>query len=70
VWTARGGLKLTAELGAASNPDPDRATWPAVARVGAIVSAMPWLDVDAGYQGRLNHAAPAQAFLAGATIHW
>ena len=29
-----------------------------------------WLDVDVGYQFRLNHAAPSQVILAGATVRW
>lgn len=68
LLTVRDGLRLTTEVGAAGNPDPDRGTWPAVARFGVIASMMLWLDVDAGYQMRLNHAAPDRVALAGASI--
>ncbi|NDP43298.1 MAG: transporter [Aromatoleum sp.] len=70
VWTVHQRLRLSAEIGTASNPDPERGTWPAVARFGAMVTVTPWLDVDAGYQTRRNHAAPEQTILAGATLRW
>jgi hypothetical protein len=63
-------LQLTGEVAADSNPDPTRATWPAVSRFGLIASVASWLDVDVGYQFRLNHAAPSQVILAGATVRW
>jgi Putative MetA-pathway of phenol degradation len=70
VWTARPAVKLSAEAGTASNPDPLRATWPLVARVGLIVVATRWMDLDIGYETRLNRAAPDQTMLAGATLRW
>jgi hypothetical protein len=70
VWAANAHLRFTAETAAASNPVPDRSTWPAVARFGAIATVASWLDVDVGYQTRLNRAAPTTVVLAGATLRW
>jgi hypothetical protein len=70
VWAASERLRVTAESGAATNPLAGRSTWPAVARFGAIAIVAPWLDVDIGYQTRLNHAAPRTVVLAGATVRW
>jgi hypothetical protein len=70
VWEVREGFKLAAEVNTASNPDPDRSTWPTVARIGVIWSLNKYWDVDAGYQAPLNHAAPDAAILVGATLRW
>jgi len=70
VWQPADRLRFSAEAAAYTPPDLARTTWQAVARIGAIVSITSWLDVDAGYQFRLNHAAPVQVLLAGATIRW
>jgi hypothetical protein len=40
------------------------------ARVGIVATVARPLDVDIGYQGRLNHAAPRQVILAGVTVRW
>jgi hypothetical protein len=58
------------EGAAQSNADPARGTWPAVARTGLIYSLTPMLDVDFGFQARLNGVAPRQVLLAGATLRW
>ena len=42
-----------------SNPTPASPQWPAVARAGVIYSVNAWLDVDAGFQARLNRASGA-----------
>jgi hypothetical protein len=70
VREVREGLKLGAEVDAASNPDPNRSPWPTVARIGVIWSLNKYWDVDVGYQAPLNHAAPDAAILAGATLRW
>jgi hypothetical protein len=70
VWAANERTRLTAECGAATNPLAGHSTWPAVARVGAIATVTSWLDVDVGYQARLDHAAPQTVVLAGATVRW
>jgi hypothetical protein len=53
-----------------SNPDPTNGQWPAVARTGLIYSVGPWLDLDAGFQARLNRSAARAVWLAGATFRW
>jgi hypothetical protein len=58
------------EATAVSNPDPLVAQWPAVARTGLIYSATKWLDLDAGYQARLNGSATRAVWLIGATLRW
>ncbi len=63
-------LKSFIEAATASNPDPGRSQWPAFARAGFICTVTPWLDVDVGYQARLNRAAARQIWLAGATLRW
>lgn len=70
VWAVHEGVKLSAEGGAASHPDRQRSTWPAVARFGVIWTLDKSWDVDLGYQTRLNRAAPEAAVLAGATLRW
>jgi hypothetical protein len=70
LWSASERWRFSAEVGGFTPPDPSRNTWQAVARFGAIATATPWLDVDVGYQLRLNHAAPVKVILAGATIRW
>lgn len=70
VWAAREDLKFSAEVGAAANPDPERSTWPSVARFGVIWTLDKYWDIDLGYQARLNRAAPEAAILAGATLRW
>ena len=69
VWQARDDLKLSAELGTFRSPDPSRG-WQALTRFGVIVSLASWLDIDAGYQLRLNKDAPVRVILAGATLRW
>jgi len=58
------------EVASYSNPDPGQSRWPAVARTGFIYSVSEWLDLDVGFQARLNASAPRAVFLAGATIRW
>ncbi len=70
LWQPAERFKFSAEAAAFTLPDPARNAWQAVARVGVIATLTPWLDVDAGYQFRLNHEAPVQVILAGATIRW
>ena len=70
VWQAREGLKLAAEVDTATNPDPDRSSWPTVTRVGVIWTLDKYWDLDVGYQAPLNDAAPDAAILVGATLRW
>jgi len=70
LWQPDERFKLSAETAAYTLPDPARSAWQAVARVGVIATLTPWLDIDAGYQFRLNREGPVQVVLAGATIRW
>ena len=58
------------ELAAFSNPDPANPQWPAVARTGVIYAVNDWMDVDAGFQARLNRSATRAVYLVGATVRW
>jgi hypothetical protein len=70
VFAANDELSLVADTAFDSNPDPLRPNWPGVLLVGAIYTLRPGLDIDFGYQTRLNHAAPAQQLLLGITYRW
>ncbi len=71
VWTVNASWRvLLLELAADTQVDSAQATPPAVARVGAIYTVTKGLDVDVGYQGRLNGAAPAAVLLVGLTVRW
>jgi hypothetical protein len=50
-----------------SNPDSRRSTPPAVVLAGLIYTARPGLDLDVGYRGHLNAAAPEWQWLLGIT---
>ena len=63
-------LQTFVEFATLSNLDPENRQWPAFARIGAIYSVNTWLDVDAGFQARLNRSATRAVWLAGATVHW
>jgi len=53
-----------------SNPDPANRRWPAIARTGFIYTVSESLDLDVGFQARLNASAPRAVVLAGATFRW
>lgn len=63
-------LRTFVEMAMFSDPDPANPQWPAVARTGLIYSVNAWLDVDAGFQARLNRSATRAVWLAGATLRW
>jgi hypothetical protein len=63
-------LRGFVEAATFSNPDPGDPQWPAVARTGAIYTVNGWLDVDAGFQARLNRSATRAVWLVGATVRW
>lgn len=69
-WSASDAWQLVSEVGIERNVSQADGTWPAAARLGVIFTVTPWLDLDVGYQGHLNHAAPRQVILAGATMRW
>lgn len=63
-------LRRFIEFASSSNADPINPQWPAVARTGLIYTVNAWLDVDAGFQARLNRSATRAVWLAGATLRW
>jgi hypothetical protein len=63
-------VRLVIDSAVFQHPDPSVHTWPAVALVGAIAHLPMGFDVDVGWQGRLNRAAPASVWLAGVTFRW
>jgi hypothetical protein len=63
-------LQSFIEVAAYSNPDPGNPQWPAFARTGVIYSVATWLDLDFGFQARLNRSATRAVWLAGATFRW
>ena len=70
LWTVREGLQLGLDLAADQNPLRASSQWPFVALVGAILTVGNGWDVDAGYQRGLNHSAPENQILVGATFRW
>jgi Putative MetA-pathway of phenol degradation len=71
VWTVNPSWKvLVLELAADSNVDSISSEWPAVARVGVIYTVKKGLDLDIGYQARLNQVAPSAELLVGITFRW
>ena len=70
LWNVRQGLQLGFDLAIDQNPLRKSNQWPAVAMIGAIYTLPQGWDVDAGYQRGLNHSAPRNQFLLGATLRW
>jgi hypothetical protein len=60
-------LFLVIDTAIDSNPDSRESTPPAVALAGVIYTARPGLDLDVGYRGRLDSAAPVRQWLLGIT---
>ena len=68
---AEGGWQLLLyDIAVDTNPERSRSVAPASVRFGAIYTPREGCDIDVGYQARLNHAAPAAAWLAGLTVRW
>ena len=67
TYTASERLFFVLDTAIDSNPDSTRATPPAVALTGVIYTVRPGLDLDVGYRGRLNSAAPQRQWLLGIT---
>jgi hypothetical protein len=63
-------LRTFIEFASFTNVDPTNTQMPAVARTGLIYTVNAWLDVDAGFQARLNRSATRAVWLAGATLRW
>lgn len=69
-WIANETVRFSVELIGNSPSDANVTRWAVATRVGAIATVTKWLDVDVGYQVRLNDAGPEAVALAGATIRW
>jgi hypothetical protein len=67
TYAANERVFLVLDTSIDSNPDSRQATPPAVALLGVIYTARPGLDLDVGYRGRLNNAAPIRQWLLGIT---
>jgi hypothetical protein len=63
-------VRMLVDVAVRQSADPVDARWPAVAVLGVIVRGPAGIDLDAGYQARLNAAAPAGLWQAGATFRW
>lgn len=70
LYTPRRGLQLGVDVAADQNPLRAMTQWPAIVLVGAIYTLNAFCDIDAGYQRRLNHSAPDNQYLIGATLRW
>jgi hypothetical protein len=70
LWRPRPGLQLGIDIITDQNPLRSDAQWPAAVLIGLIYTATPYLDLDCGFQRRLNHSAPDNQYLVGATLRW
>jgi hypothetical protein len=70
LWKPRPGLQIGIDVITDQNPLQSAAQWPAAALAGLIYSVTSFLDLDLGYQHRLNHSAPDNQYLLGATFRW
>lgn len=70
LWKPRSGLQLGIDVTTDQNPLRSAAQWPAAALAGCIYSVASFLDLDLGYQRRLNRSAPDNQYLLGATFRW
>ena len=70
LWKLQERLQLGFDFAVDQNPVKASSQWPAVALIGMIYSLSPSWDVDAGFQRGLNHSAPSNQFLLGATLRW
>jgi hypothetical protein len=70
LWTPRPKWQLGLDVIADQNPLRSSPQWPVAMLAGFIYSVTRSLDLDAGYQRGLNHSAPANQYLVGATVRW
>ena len=70
LWTPHPGYQIGIDIITDQNPLKSSAQWPATALVGFIYTATRSLDLDIGYERRLNHSAPDNQYLVGATLRW
>ena len=67
LYAASERLFLVLDTAVDSNPDSGQSAPAAVALAGVIYTARPGLDLDVGYRGRLDSAAPLRQWLLGIT---
>jgi hypothetical protein len=67
TYAASERLFLVLDAAVDSNPDSQQGKPPAVALLGLIYTARPGFDLDVGYRGRLDTAAPIRQWLLGIT---
>ncbi len=70
LWTPQVGWQVGVDVLVDQHPFKSVAQWPAAALIGGIYTVTPFLDVDLGYQRRLNQSAPDNQYLLGATFRW
>lgn len=70
VRNVREDVRLLADVATSRPEERDSGRWRAVALVGAIAHIPPGVDVDVGYQFRINNAGPSNMWLAGMTLRW
>jgi len=70
IWKPRPGLQVGIDVIADQNPLQSAGQWPAATLAGIIYTVTSFLDLDLGYQRRLNHSAPDNQYLLGATFRW
>ena len=68
VHSARDGIRVSAELGTAGEPNASRPSWLAVVRFGAIAMIAHRPGVGAGCRACVTRAAPGQRVLARAIV--
>jgi hypothetical protein len=70
LWKPQSGLQIGVDILADQHPLKSVAQWPAAALIGCIYTVTSFLDLDVGYQRRLNQSAPDNQYLLGATFRW
>ncbi len=70
LWKPQPGLQLGVDILVDQHPLQSVAQWPAAALVGCIYTLTSFVDLDLGYQRRLNQSAPDNQYLLGATFRW
>ena len=63
MWSVNERWTLALDVGAESNADAARRSWPATGLVGAIWTIRPGFDADLGYQSRVGSASSSPGLL-------
>jgi hypothetical protein len=70
LWRVREAVQIGIDVAADQNALRTASQWPVVALVGAIWTVRRGWDLDAGFQRGLDHSAPRNQILLGATVRW